>query len=85
MNPCAWFLGEDATESFLQLSRTQKLIVLDLIRHLAKFPHLDPDRFIRADRRDLIREKTFGRWQIVWWVDEPVSEIHILSIRKFGA
>lgn len=83
MKSCA-FLGEDAAESFLQLSLRHKRIALDSIRHLAAFPHLDPDRFIRTGRRDLIREKTFGRWQIVWWVDEPVSEIHILSIRKFG-
>ena len=84
MKPCAWFLGEDATESFIRLTRRQKLVVLDLLRHLAQFPHLDPDRFVRTGRRDLIREKTFGRWQLAWWVDEPVNEIHILSIRKLG-
>lgn len=84
MKACAWFLGEDAAEYFLQLSRRHKQLALDLIRHLAEFPHLEPDRFISTGRRDFIREKTFGRWQIVWWVDEPVNELHILSTRKFG-
>ena len=57
---------------FIRLTRRQKLVVLD------------PDRFVRTGRHDLIRGKTFGRWQIAWWMDEPVNEIHIPSIRKLG-
>jgi hypothetical protein len=48
---------------------------------IALFPH-DGNELQGEGRKQPAYVRQFGEWRIVWWVDVPVGEVHVLLVER---
>ncbi len=45
------------------------------------FPY-DGEELQGEGRKQPTHTRRFGEWRVVWWVDVPVGEVHVLLIER---
>jgi len=77
------FFSHEAVATLAAIPTRRRLTLFNLMDAIALFPH-DGNELQGEGRKQPAYVRRFGEWRIVWWVDVPVGEVHVLLVERIG-
>ena len=81
MRPFKLFFSHEAVAALAAIPARRRLALFNRMDAIALFPY-DGKEFQGEGRKQPAFVRQFGEWRIVWWVDFPVKEVHVLDIGR---
>jgi len=75
------FFSHEAVAALAAISTRRRITLFNLMDAIALFPH-SAEESPGEGRKQPAYVRQFGEWQVVWWVDVPVGEVHVLLVER---
>jgi len=82
MEKFTWLLTSEVAETVDKVSKRERAVLFLIFDQISRFPHASGVEIGGTGRKRPAFHQLFGRWSVLWWVDFPVKEIHILQIDR---
>ena len=75
------FFSREAVAALAAIPVRRRITLFNLMDAITLFPY-DGEEMQGEGRKQPTYKRWFGDWRVVWWVDFPVKEVHILEIER---